>query len=190
MAAAQGLNPRRFRRRSLAERSVHALAGMLDQSGLLEALERGDGRGAGPPPQPDEARLAFGLARITVSRAWSDLAAGFGFDVCLLLPSLSVSAGTLAFASPLLVNALRAHELRAAGASEGLSNHHETSAWPWRTSPGFGSYQGSSAVACLRNANLLLFCAKHPYLPGGGDPNVRPWGEAPGNFESQAPPSP
>ena len=55
------------------------------------------------------ARLAPGLARITASKVWSDLAAGLGFGACLLLASLS--AGTLAFGSlSLTLNALSAQE--------------------------------------------------------------------------------
>jgi hypothetical protein len=54
------------------------------------------------------ARLAPGLARIKASKAWSDLAADRRFGAGLL--SSSPWAGTLAFGSLLLLNALRAHE--------------------------------------------------------------------------------
>src|SRR6516165_8637445 len=62
MAAAQGLDPGRFRRRGLVDRRVHTLAGMLDKPGLLETLERQDGRRPRPPAEPDE--LAEARARI------------------------------------------------------------------------------------------------------------------------------
>ena len=54
MAAAQGLDPGRFRRRGLVDRRVHALAGMLYEPRLLETLERQDGRRPRPPPEADE----------------------------------------------------------------------------------------------------------------------------------------
>jgi hypothetical protein len=55
------------------------------------------------------ARLAPGLARITASKALSDLTADCGRGACLLLPSSL--AGTLAFGSVSLTpNALSAHE--------------------------------------------------------------------------------
>src|SRR6516164_4705298 len=54
MAAAQGLDPGRFLGRGLVDRRVHTLARMLDEPGLLEALERQDGRCPRPPPEPDE----------------------------------------------------------------------------------------------------------------------------------------
>jgi hypothetical protein len=59
------------------------------------------------PSRMRSARLASGLARITVSKAWSDLAAGLDFGACLFLP---LSVGMLGLSSPLLLNALSAHE--------------------------------------------------------------------------------
>jgi hypothetical protein len=53
------------------------------------------------------ARFASGLARITASKAWSDLAAGLDFGARLFWPP---SVGMLGLSSPLLLNALRAHE--------------------------------------------------------------------------------
>src|SRR6516225_11437885 len=61
------------------------------------------------PSRMRSARLAPGLARITASKAWSDLAADRRFGVGLLL--LPPPAGTLTFGSLFLpLNALSAHE--------------------------------------------------------------------------------
>jgi hypothetical protein len=83
---------------------------MLDEPGLLETPERQDGRRPRPPPEPDEVgEAAPGLARITASKAWSDLAADRRFGAGLL--SSSPLAGTLAFGSSLLLlNAPSAYE--------------------------------------------------------------------------------
>jgi hypothetical protein len=54
MPAARRRDPAPVRRRGLVNRRVHTLAGMSDESGLLETFERRDGRRPRPPPGPNQ----------------------------------------------------------------------------------------------------------------------------------------
>jgi hypothetical protein len=105
MPTAHGFDPSRFRCRNFVDYPVLALTGMLDEPRHLEPLERGDGRPARPPPEPDE--VGETRVRVGASKAWSDLAAGLDFGAGLFLPS---AVGVLGLNSPLLLNALSAHE--------------------------------------------------------------------------------